>query len=191
MSSVFENEVIKAIKERRSVRSFLPTQVEEEKIKLLLEAAIFAPSAVNGQPWFFTVVQNLDILNKMNQEIRNIMLQSSDENLKKSASKEDFNVFHNAPVAIIVSGKENSQSAQIDCAAATQNILLAAKSLGLATCWIGFVGMLFSSPKAQDYIELLKIPEGYKPLWAIALGYTENYPQTVPERKWNVVEWIK
>ncbi|WP_271628796.1 nitroreductase family protein [Caldicellulosiruptor sp. DIB 104C] len=64
MSSVFENEVIKAIKERRSVRSFLPTQVEEEKIKLLLEAAIFAPSAVNGQPWFFTVVQNFDILNK-------------------------------------------------------------------------------------------------------------------------------
>lgn len=106
MSSVFENEVINAIKERRSVRSFLSTQVEEEKIKLLLEAAIFAPSAVNGQPWFFTVVQNLDILNKMNQEIRNIMLQSSDENLKKFASKEDFNVFHNAPMAIIVQEKK-------------------------------------------------------------------------------------
>lgn len=191
MSSVFENEVIKVIKERRSVRNFLPTQVEEDKIKLLLEAAIFAPSAVNGQPWFFTVVQNIEILNKINQEIRNIILQSSDENLKKFASKEDFNVFHNAPTAIIVSGKENSQSAQVDCAAATQNILLAAKSLGLASCWIGFVGILFSNSKVQDYIKLLKIPEGYKPLWAIALGYTENYPQTAPERNWNVVEWVK
>ncbi|WAM33609.1 nitroreductase family protein [Caldicellulosiruptor morganii] len=169
----------------------MPNHVEEEKIKLLLEAAIFAPSAVNGQPWFFTVVQNVEILNKMNQEIKNIILQSSDENLKNFASKEDFNVFHNAPMAIIVSGKENSQSAQVDCAAATQNILLAAKSLGLASCWIGFVGILFSSSKAQDYIKLLKIPEGFKPLWAIALGYTENYPKTAPERNWSVVEWIK
>lgn len=191
MKMNFENDVIKVIKERRSEREFLPVQIEEEKIQLLLECAIYAPSAVNQQPWFFTVIQNTEVLDKMNEQIREIMLNSNDENLKKFATREDFNVFHHAPTVIIVSGKENNQSAQVDCAAATQNILLAAKSLGISSCWIGFVGILFTSQKADEYIELLKIPQGYKPLWAVAIGYAKNPSTPAPERKLNVFEWIR
>ncbi|MEZ0536622.1 nitroreductase family protein [Caldicellulosiruptoraceae bacterium PP1] len=191
MSNLFDNEVIKTIKTRRSVRSYLPNKVEEEKINKLLECAILAPSANNGQPWFFTVVQDTELINKMNEEIRQIMLNSNDENLQKRASQEDFNVFHGANTLIIVAGMESRGSSQVDCAAATQNILLTAKSLGIATCWIGFVGLLFSSQKADEYVKLLKIPEGYKPFWAITLGYTDNYPEKPRERNWNVVEWIK
>ncbi|WP_438313717.1 nitroreductase family protein [Candidatus Caldatribacterium sp. SIUC1] len=65
---------------------------------------------------------------------------------------------------ILVSGKEDHPSALVDCAAATENMLLAAKSLGVASCWIGFAGLLFSSPEGEAYRKLLQIPEGYRPL---------------------------
>ena len=191
MQKSIENEVLKTIRSRRSIRSFLPDKVEDEKIKAILDCAIYAPSATNAQPWFFTVIQNEEIIKDMNETTRQIMLNSDDENLKKMAMRNGFDIFHGARTLIIVSGKEKNQSAPVDCAAATQNILLAAKSLDIASCWIGFVGILFGSQHAERFIELLKIPQGYKPLWAIALGYAKDDYVVAPERKMDVFEWIK
>jgi nitroreductase len=58
----FDNEVINTIKTRRSVREYIDKEVEEDKIKIILECAIYAPSARNSQPWFFTVIKNKDLL---------------------------------------------------------------------------------------------------------------------------------
>lgn len=191
MKSFLENAVMETIKARRSVRTYFPKEVEEEKIQAILEAAVFAPSARNGQPWFFTVIENEGLLKEMNEAIRRIMLSSGDEFLESRARRENFHVFHHAKTVILVSGKEDHPSAPVDCAAATENMLLAAKSLGVASCWIGFAGLLFSSPEGEAYRKPLQIPEGYRPLWAVALGYTLNYPEEAPERNWNVFAWIR
>ncbi|WP_427365539.1 nitroreductase family protein [Candidatus Caldatribacterium saccharofermentans] len=191
MESFLEDAVMETIRTRRSVRAYSPKKVEEEKIRAILEAAVFAPSARNGQPWFFTVIENEGLLEEMNEATKSIMLSSGDEFLESRARREDFHVFHHAKTVILVLGKEDHPSAPVDCAAATENMLLAAKSLGVASCWIGFVELLFSSPEGEVYRRLLQIPEGYRPLWAVALGYALDCLGEAPPRNRNVVAWIR
>ena len=80
---------------------------------------------------------------------------------------------------------------EADCAAATQNLLLAAESIGLGSCWIFFVLLAFNSPQGSELRKELKIPEGYKPYDSAVLGYKKDTFVNVPERKPNLITYIK
>ncbi len=79
---------------------------------------------------------------------------------------------------------------ETDCAAATQNMLLLGESLNIGSCWCGFVKFLFESKKGNHYKEILKIPKGYKPYYAIALGYKDINGLKAPRRKGNCIQYI-
>ncbi len=109
---------------RRSIRKYQDKPVEQEKLELLLQAAMAAPSADNTKPWEFIVVTDPEAMDK----IRSVMLFGK----------------YNAPAAIIVCGNTSVFKNPIgirfwvqDCSAATENILLAAVELGLGTVWLG------------------------------------------------------
>lgn len=106
------------------------------------------------------------------------------------ANSQDYNAFYNAPTVILVCGDDGPWT-PADCAAATQNILLAAESLGLAACWINFGLFVFDSESRSKYNELLGIPEGYKPLYSVALGYRKGEVPAAAPRKKNVTTCIK
>jgi hypothetical protein len=78
-----------------------------------------------------------------------------------------------------------------DCAAATQNLLLAAESIGLGSCWIFCVLLAFYSPQGPELRKALKIPEGYKPYDSTVLGYKKNPVVNIPERKPNLITYIR
>lgn len=163
------NEVLKAILDRRSIRSYTDQPVEQEKLDAVLQAAINSPSARNLQPWHFTVIQDKAMMDELEEGVAKI---ANDPSRK--------HIFYGAPMIILVSADSSSRWAKMDCGMATQNILLAAHSLGLGSCVIGFVMMYLGSPEAETTLKKLNLPEGYEPLYAITLGYPNVEPDARP-----------
>lgn len=185
------NEAIKNIMNRRSVRVYSENQIKPEDLELILQAGLYAPSACNTQPWHFTVVQNQDLIKKMSDETKKELMKCDSEYFQKFANNEKYEIFYHAPTIIVVSGEKASLTPQTDCPAATENMMLAAESLEIGTCWIGLVTYLFRSEKAEEFRKLLEIPEGYEPYYAMTMGY-KKFPNPKPQpRRENTVNYIK
>ena len=155
-------EVFEAIQGRRSIRAFESREVPEELVERLIEAARWAPSAGNIQPWEFIIVRKQEIKRK----------------LAEAALYQSF--IEEAPVVIVVCADEvrSTQGYGMrgktlyciqDTAAAIQNIHLAAYSMGLGTCWVG----AFREDEAR---KVLKTPAGLRPVAIIPVGYPAETP---------------
>jgi len=166
-------DVLEAIKGRRSIRAFKSEDVPPEIVEKLIDAARWAPSAGNIQPWEFIIVRNPEIK----------------RNLAKAALNQSF--IEEAPVVIVVCADEvrSSQGYGVrgktlyciqDTAAATQNIHLAAYSLGLGTCWVG----AFNEEEAR---KILEIPQGVRPVAIIPVGYPAEKPPARNRRPLNQI----
>ena len=178
------------IKERRSIRKFRKEQIAEAELQTIIESGLYAPSAHNKQTWNFTVIQNQDTLNELNTIAKDVAKQSDNDFLRKMANNEKFNAFYGAPTVILVSGKDDEKSSVVDCSAATQNMLLAAESINIGSCWVEFVGLAFIGEQSQDLKTKLNIPEGYTPLHCVLLGYKDMEGKAAP-RKENAVQYVR
>ena len=181
MADIFE-----VIKNRRSVRAYKDEQIDDEAIEKILEAAIMAPTARGEAPWHFTVVQNKEVLQDINDSVRSILSNSGDE-LLEAIAESGVNVMHNAPTVVFVSAKSDATNMQADCSAAIQNMLLAAEGLDIGSCWLGLVAIYFS---VEENLKKLHIPDGYTPLYGVALGYKVE-PNEPNPRKDVFVNWVK
>jgi nitroreductase len=161
---------IDTIYARRSIRKYQDKPVEKEKLETLLKAAMAAPSAMNNRPWEFMVVTEPEGMDA----IRGALMFGK----------------HNAPAAIVVCGNtsifRNPAAANFwvqDCSAATENILLAAVTLGLGAVWLGVHPVHNFSKRIA---KALHLPAHIKPLSAVYVGYPaeEKPPRTqyVPDR---------
>ena len=150
-------DIFTAIHERRSVRSFTEAPVTPEQIHILLEAAMAAPSAANGQPWAFLVVDDPALLGAM------------------PAINPYASMVPKAPVAILVCGdlsKEKAPGYWIqDCSAAIQNMLLAVVGLGLGAVWTGIHP---TEARVRACAELFHLPPTLQPLGLIAIGHPQK-----------------
>jgi len=157
-----------AIRARRSVRDFKPGVIPKEKLISLVEAGSLAPTARNVQPWEFVVVSKKETLEKIAQLAQNGRFLAQ------------------ASCCIAVFSKDTKYYLE-DCCAATQNILLMATDLGLASCWVAGD----KKPYAQEINKLLSVPEGFKLVSLIALGYPEKTetPQKRPIEE--ILHWEK
>ena len=153
--------VIEAIRKRRSIRKFKPgAVVTDEQIKLMLEAAMLAPSAGNSRPWEFIVIKDRAILDKIR------------------AVHPYTGMLATASIAIIVIALPEAQPTPImkayypqDCGAATENILLQAVELGLGACWCGVY------PKDDRIAEIQNVLGTSKlPFCVIAIGVPDENP---------------
>lgn len=158
--------VIECIKQRRSIRSFLPEPVPHDMIEKVLQAAIAAPSAGNWQSWRFYIVTNQN----MRQE------------LVKAASDQEF--ISEAPVVLVVCAEpgrgENTYGDRArnlfclqDTAAAIENLMLAAHAYGLGTCWIGD----FDEAAVR---QVIGIAMQYQPVAVVPMGI----PNEAPNQRW-------
>ncbi|MBS7658822.1 MAG: nitroreductase family protein [Candidatus Bathyarchaeia archaeon] len=148
---------IELIKSRRSVRKYQDKPISDEILRKLLEAAHWAPSAHNSQPWEFIIIK--------------------DEEIKRRIAEASFwgKFLSKAPVGIaIVINPTKSNHPVEDGAAATQNLLLAAHALGLGACWIGSYGSIWEN-KAK---EILGIPNNLRLLSIVAIGYPAEKPSS-------------
>jgi nitroreductase len=166
-------ELSEAIKNRRSIRAFKPQDIPDATVEKLIDAARHAPSAGNTQPWEFVIVRKKET--------------------KKKLARVAFNqaFLEEAPVVIVVCADENRSSMRYgnrgealyciqDTAAATQNILLTAYSLGLGACWVG----AFNENEAK---KALKTSKGTRPVAMIPVGYPNRTPSDRGRRTVNQI----
>lgn len=185
------NETLSNIRNRRSTRVFLPTQIKDEELKAILDAGIYAPSAVNQQPWHFTVVQNKELLDELHAKFMEVAKKSENDYVRKVGYNENFHVFYNAPTVVLVSGLEANNNSPVDCAAAVENMLIASESLDIGACWVGFIAYLLNSEEGKELFEKLEIPKGFKQIHSVCIGYKKNKSNNGPLRKENTVNYIK
>jgi nitroreductase len=184
------NGTIKTIMERRSIRAYKPDQIKEEELNTILEAAKFAPSAINEQPWHFTVIQKKDVLDRINKACKDMFIKSDNKIFAERAKDENFSVFYNAPTFIIVSGTEKAVAPQVDCALALENMFLAAASMNIGSCWIHAVHSLFNTEEGRTLRTEFNIPEDHAVYCAGAFGYKAMEASPAP-RKENTVTIIR
>lgn len=184
------NETLKAIKSRRTTRKFKSEQISDENLQAIVEAGLYAPSAHNQQSWHFTVIQNQEMIKELNIATKNACKKSPDASIQKMMSNEDLNLFYGAPTLIVVSGETEALMPQIDCAAATQNMFIAAESLEIGGCWNGFIRYMFAGENGAKYKKKLNIPEDHTPYYAAVFGNIEARGSNASARKENTVSYI-
>ena len=185
------NEILKTIRNRRSTRSFTEQQIESSNLEVILEAAKYAPTGGGAQPWFFSVIQNKELIEELSSASKEVAKNHAVEQIRARANIKEFNTFYSAPAVIVISGVEQHPWSAADCAAAAQNILLAAESLGLGACWVNFGLFVFGSEKGEHYKKMLNLPEGYKPFYSVALGYRKGDAPVAAPRKEGTVSYVE
>ncbi len=168
-----ENPIIDAILKRRSIRKYSGKTVNKSDIDILLKAAMYAPSARNEQPWHFIVIDDRGLLRRISE-------------VHPYAS-----MLPGAATAILVCGDENLELSKgywpVDCAAATQNVLLAAHALGLGAVWLG----VYPRHERQSALrKIFDLPAHVHPFSIISIGYPAE-EKGLPDRfkkeriRWN------
>jgi len=146
-----------ALLTRRSIRKYAKEPVSDEAIRALLEAAMAAPSAGNQQPWHFIVIRDRSVLDEIPR-------------LHPHAQ-----MVREAPVAVVVCGDSRAVKYEDywpqDCAAATENLLLAAHANGLGAVWCGVYPI---EERVNPLQRLLGLPEGVLPFSLIAMGHPDE-----------------
>ena len=157
-------EAIQAILTRRSDRNYTNQKISEDQVNILLQAAMQAPSAHNYQPWHFIIIRDKKILNVIPK------FHPYSKMLKQ------------ANLAITVCGDQSIESSieynALNCAAATENILLSAHALGIGAVWLGIYPR---EERITGLRRLLKIPDHVTPISLISLGYPAE--QVTNERR--------
>ena len=155
-------EILDVIMTRRSVRDFRPDPVSEADLEKLLRAGMQAPSAKNERPWHFIVIDDKEVLHKIPEFHRNAQM------LKY------------APLAILVCSDRKLESKRAtwiqDCAAATQNMLLAAHGIGLGAVWLG---VFPDADRVKGLQALLNMPKDIRPVSMVAVGHSALTPEPV------------
>jgi nitroreductase len=165
-----EQTIFETILGRRSVRSFAPRKVEPAILKTLLEAAVWAPTALHKEPWGFVIVQNKDILKNISDIAKPLFI----EELKKFGTREDVlkhtdgNLFYDAGTLIIICGKTNGHLPIADCWMAAENMILAACAMNLGSC---VVASALPAMNLPDMKTTLGIPTGFTAIAPIIIGY--------------------
>lgn len=189
------NEVLKNIYSRRSVRDYLPDEVKDDIIRELIRAGTYAPSAANKQPWRFAVIKNRDLINKLSDKAKELWIKQDIKSsrpeligLVNMVSRPSFNIFFNAPLLVMIFSHPDAFSPQIDCALAAGNMMLAARSLGIGSCWIGLGAPL---GQVQAIMDDLGVPSGCRLEGCLIFGYPVKLDQKAPKREENVMlKWI-
>lgn len=174
-----EPTIFETILGRRSVRSFASRKVEPDILKTLLEAAVWAPTAMHKEPWGFVIVQNKDILKNISDLAKPLFI----EELRKMGTREDVlkhtdgNLFYDAGTLIIICGKTNGHTPFADCWMAAENMMLAACAMSLGSCVIASALPAMSLP---DVKSTLGIPAGFEAVAPVIIGYpkTEALPSS-------------
>lgn len=185
---------MEAIYSRRAVREFTEEPVDDKTLRQLIDAAVQAPSAINEQPWLFSVVLDKQLLSPISREAREYVVKSTSVGLLSQSRRFEqilnnpkFDVFYRAPALIVISALAKSPWAVEDCALTAENSMLAARALGLGTRWIGFSQGWLGTTEGK---EALNLPSAYLPVVPNIVGHPKSAPPAVA-RKEPQIAWIR
>ena len=175
-----DNEILKALRERRSIRSFKKEQITDEELKAVLEAGTYAPTGMGYQDPWIVAVQNPDLLQKISR-------------MNAAVWGRDIDPFYGAPTYVLVFGTDPAVWANSvpDGSLVLGNMMNAAHAIGLGSCWINREREMFATPEGKALMQELGLPEGLIGIGALSLGYPAAPPRDPKPRKenyWRVVK---
>lgn len=183
-------DIKEAIYSRRAVREFTAEPVDKAVLRQLIDAAIQAPSAVNQQPWLFSVVQDKSLLAHISTEAKAYMRKTSvaaaSHHFQSLLSDPSFDIFYHAPALIVISAEAEGPWVTEDCALAAENLMLTACAADLGTCWIGFAQSWLGTPDGKA---TLKLAATNVPVAPIIIGHPKTRAAQVP-RNPPKINWI-
>ena len=177
-----ENQVVKTIMERRSIRKYKPQAVERDKMDLILKCGINAPNGQNKQSWEVRVVDNPELLNAMKEAMAKGHPNLSPEMLR--------GCFRGAPTMVFIARDLAYDFSAYDCGLLAENMVLAAWSMGIGSICLGSpVRFLTDNAECQPLLEKLGFSEGYELSLCVGFGYPDESPAAKP-RDWDKVKYI-
>lgn len=165
------NEVIRALKERRSVRAYRPEQIKESELQQILEAGAYAPSGMGAQPVIMVVVQDKETIAALGK-------------LNAAVMGAETDPFYGAPTVIVVLADRSRGTWLEDGSLAMGNLMNAAHSLGLGSCWVHRAREVFASEEGRALLKQWGIQGDYAGVGHCILGYPAGpLPQAKPRRE--------
>jgi nitroreductase len=193
------NETINTIYQRRAVRKYKDESIERNIIEQILDAGRMAPSAINNQPWKFYILTSKKDIKAFSKEITKAavteiaklcikgVIKTASDLLHFSQGADVLKmqdpIFHSAPVVIFITSSRNNEWAGLDIGMCSQNIMLAAKSLGLDTCPVG----LGKFVEQTELYSTMNVPKSEQVNLAIILGYGDESREPEEVMKNNAV----
>ncbi|MBN1637162.1 MAG: nitroreductase family protein [Deltaproteobacteria bacterium] len=181
------------LKNRRAVRDFQDRQVPESLVKEIIQDTCFAPTASNGQPCKFIIIQDRDYIKKLSDESKRNLLADLERNPSSSLAMyeatlrdESFNAFYNAPCLALVIGPKNVWSLDVDCGLTVAYFMFSATSRGLGTCWIA----LGANIRDPQILAEMGMPEGCRIVAPVILGYPTSIPQPLERHEPEIIKII-
>ena len=174
------NETIKNLLARRSIRKFKPEQIKEEELSLILEAGKYAASGKTMQPTRMVVIQNREILNKL-----------SDMNKEFLGRPEMKDAFFGAPTVILVLADKASPNYLYDGSLVMGNLMTAATSLGIGSCWINRAKQEFETEYGKSLLKEWGIEGDYEGIGHCILGYIDGELPKAAPRKEDFVTYVR
>ncbi|MEW5801683.1 MAG: nitroreductase family protein [bacterium] len=184
--------LIEAIMERRSVRFYEPKPVPRDIMQTIIQAGNLAPSGANAQQWRFVVVENEDFRKKLADLALpryKRWIENAPEQFKAMRAEIDAvahdPVYYSAPAIVFIIG--TGMTADYDCPMVCENMMIAATSLGIGSCWVFFGQLVLNDQEVRNSLGLV---EGEKVYGPILLGYPkENLPERA-SKKDPVIKWL-
>lgn len=173
-----ENEILKAIRERRSIRRYKSEQITDEELQTVLEAGTWAATGHGNQEPFIVAVQNPETCNRLRQ-------------MNAEAMGVDSDPYYGAPTIVLVFAQADCPNNVKDGSLVLGNMMLAAHSIGLSSCWINREDIMFASEEGKQLMQAWNLPEGLIGVGALSLGYASSHPHTVKPRKDDYYRVIK
>lgn len=170
------NEVLNAIRTRRSCRNFKPDMVPQEIIDQICEAGTYAATGMNRQSPLIVVIKDKAVRDRLSEINAGIM------------GKENFDPFYGAPVVLLVLADANIPTCQYDGTLVMGNLMLAAHTLGIGSCWIHRAKEEMLMDEIKELLrEKLGIEGDYTGIGHCVIGYAADEPREAPPRKENYV----
>lgn len=168
------NETLQTLKNRRSVRSYLPEQIKDEELQQILEAGIYAPTGMGAQSPILVAVQDKETIAYLSKLNAAVMGSTSDP-------------FYGAPTVVVVLADRSRGTCVEDGSLVIGNMLNAAASLGVGSCWIHRAKEVFDTPEGKALLEKWGIQGDYVGVGNCILGYAKGEIPAAKPRKENYI----
>jgi len=187
-------DVLKCIKERRSIRKYKPEQIAEDELKIVLEAGLYAPNAGGRQSPVFIVTQDKELNDKIGRMKREAI---GEIPAGRHVSREQPSIlddttlpscFYGAPTVITMIAPANFMFSESDCTMAAESMILAAWSIGVASCFVGRADETFKTEFGKELLAKWKIDDHYKAFCHVLLGYADGeIPHAKPRSEGRII----
>jgi nitroreductase len=187
---------LEAIRLRRSVRSFTEEKVNEDTVRSLLDAAVWAPTAMHREPWSFVVVQDPASLKRYSERAKTLATASAPlrpptegdatAHVLGLLSDPTFNIFYDASTLVAICAPSHDAFAAADCWLAAENLMLAACALGLGTCPIGFAVPVLNDAEIKAE---LSIPGDVSAVAPVIVGHPRGTSPAPSRRPPRLLRW--